>query len=300
MYGDWILAYEGTEYRFGPPGHPVELVDWEFSSDSYEVDDVSTPRGDGVIFGEDFIQAGELKVSVRIDFTTAPYGAVERARLAWDARSTLIDAWRADRLRTDSNAVAQLTMGGVQMVEGRPRRYRVDDTFQNVGLVTAELYFIPSQPVVYVIADGGEVWHEHTVSLAPAEVGFLSEPLSEPLSAAVGSSNTASFAVGGSTSAWGVFTVRGPLQAGGRLELADRWSAHLGRALRYDDVAVFDTRPGRFRMTLNGAPVNLLAPSGARLSDMSLEPGPHALTLRGTSTEGTASATVRWRDTRGA
>lgn len=301
MYGDWILTYEGTEYRFGPPGRPVELIDWEFSTDSYEVDDTANARGDGIVFGQDFIQAGELKITVKIDFTDAPYPAAECARLAWETRAALIDVWRADRIRRDTGAVAQLNMGGTQIVEGRPRRFRPDDSRQNVGFIEVELFFIPSDPVVYELVDGGESpWHEHTVSLAPAEMGFLSEPLTEPLSSAVGSSSTGSFTVGGNTTSWGVFFVQGPLQVGGRLELVSHWTADLNRALRYDEVAVFDTRPGHYLMTLNGSPVNLLAPTGARLSDMSMEPGPQSLALRGSSVEGTATATVRWRNTRGA
>ncbi|KKI18708.1 MULTISPECIES: hypothetical protein [unclassified Leucobacter] len=300
MYGDWILTYPGTAYRFGPPQWPVQFVGVEVSTDSYRVDDTAVPRGDGQLFGQDFVEPGEIKISVKIDFTTAPYPVEECARLAWEARTELARVWRADAVRQTPGLLAELTMGGVQMVEGRPRRAKFDDDHQGVGLIFAELYFVPADPTAYTVdADGNSTWHEQTVDLVPPISGGLVAPLVAPLSTMYDSDRSRPFVVGGTAPAWPIIRVKGPINAGAQVDLVSRWTVRLTRALAYDETAEIDCRPGRQASRLNGQGRNVLAPD-TDFSRLSMTPGPQELTLRGTSMEGTASVTVRWRETRGA
>src|SRR5690606_38047581 len=55
--------------------------------------------------------------------------------------------------------------------------------------------------------------------------------------------------------------------------------------------------PGERAITLNGKPVpGVVSGASTRLSEAVLSPGDHEVSLRGTSSSGTASLTVRWRD----
>lgn len=297
MHGDWILTYPDTQYRFGPPEHPVQLVGWEIATDSYRVDDTAIPRADGTWFGQDQVEAGEIKIIVKIDFTTAPYPAEECARRAWAIRSELARVWRADVVRQTPGLLAQLTMGD-EMREGRPRRAKFDDDHQGVGLIFAELSFIPASTTAYAVDENGEApWREQTVGLVPAQIGGLLAPLRAPLTTAAASSRARPFVVGGAAPAWPTITVKGPLQAGASVELTGRWSLPLARSLAFNEVAEIVTEPGRVSMTLNGRPAVVLAPS-ADIDVAFMNPGPQEIALRGRSVEGTASLTIRWRETR--
>jgi hypothetical protein len=298
MYGDWVLSYPDTEYRFGPQARGVELRGWAFAADSFRVDDASMPRRDGVAFGRDYVDAGELRIELLIDFTDHPAPPEVCAQMAWDARMGLASTWRADTLRGRPREVAELVMGGQQMIEGRPRRVSFDDKHQGRGLIYASATFLPSSTTVYVVDESGVApWREQTVGLVPALVGGgLVAPLVAPLSTAVESTRAAPFTVGGDTDVWPVITVQGPIQSGAQVELTGRWALKLNRALAYDEVATIDTRPGRRLMEVNGRGGNILSPSSVPLSQASIPPGLNQVALRGASVEGTATASIRWRE----
>ena len=298
MYGDWKLTYEGTEYAFGPAHHPVELIEWEQGPDVYAVDDASSDRDDGVWFGEDYIEPGEITVSVKIDFTDAPYPVEECARLAMVARSELARVWRADSVRRRAGALAELHMGGQYIIEGRPRRARFDDADQNVGLIYAELPFVPAHPGAYLAGPEGG-WESVTLGLIPAQIGGIKGPLRAPLRTSVESSRAAPVTVGGDTDAWPVIEIRGPLQSKAEVEAVSQWRLILNRALAFNETATIDTRPGRRSTRLNGRPTQLLDPRSSALAELSLTPGPNVIALRGASIEGTAAVSVRWRNTKG-
>ncbi len=298
MFGTWQLSYEGTGYEFGTPAHAVQVVEWEQDPDVHDVGDVRPPRQDGVWFDEDTVEPGQIVVHVLIDFTSAPYPVEECVRRAMLARAELERVWRADTLRRSSRAVAELTIGGEVIVEGRPRRARFDDAYQNVGRITAELPFVPARHEVFLAGgDGG--WREATVGLVPPEqAGGWMFPLVFPLTNLHPVVRGTHFTVGGDARAAAIVEIAGPIGAGAELEIPDLWVVRTNRALAYDEVAVADARPGRALLTVNGRPENWLAPSSSRLSEISLPPGAWQVMLRGSSLEGTASGRVRWRDTK--
>lgn len=297
MFDDWILRYEGTEYRFGPKARDVQLVGWAFAANSYRVDDVSRPRADGIAFGRDFVEAGELRVDLLIDYSKRPEPAAQRARMAWETRHELELAWRADTLRQRPRAVAELVLGSTEMIEGRPRRVSFDDELQNVGLIRATATFLPVSTARYVVDEtGGSPWHEATVSLVPAQVGGISSPLVAPISTSAASTRARPFTVGGDAPVWPIVEIRGPIQSGAQVELVAGWTLTLNRPLAYDDTVTIDTRPDRQSMKVNDRPGNVLAPSSDSITAAAIPPGLQEFALRGASVEGTASATIRWRE----
>ena len=221
--------------------------------------------------------------------------------MAWAVRVDLEQAWRADTLRDRPRAVAELVMGGEQMIEGRPRRVSFDDKHQGLGLIYATMTFLPESTAVYAVnADGVSPWREQTVGLIPVQVGGLIAPLVAPLSTTAESSRARPFTVGGSKRVWPIISVRGPLLDGARVELVNRWTLRLNRALLHSETALIDTRPDRRSMSVNGIPTNVLSPAGARISQASMSPGLQEVALRGSSVEGTAEATLTWREEKAA
>lgn len=298
MYGDWKLTYEGTEYAFGPAHHPVELIEWEQGPDVYAVDDASSDRDDGVWFGEDYIEPGEISISVKIDFTDAPFPVEECARLAMVARSELARVWRADPVRRRAGALAELHMGGQYIIEGRPRRARFDDADQNVGLIYAELPFVPAHPGAYLAGDDAG-WQAATLGIVPAQVGGIKSPLRAPLRTSMESSRAAPIEMSGDVEAWPIIEIHGPMQSNAQVEAVGRWRVYLNRALAYDQVVTIDTRPGRRATRLDGQARMVLDPRSSLISELSLLPGRNVIALRGASIEGTAKVSIRWRNTKG-
>jgi hypothetical protein len=297
MYGDWILRYPGTEYIFGPPAHPVQLVEWEQDADGVDVEDVRPVGADGLWMGRDTLEPGAVTVHVKIDFTTAPYPVEECARLALAARSELGRVWRGDAVRTQAGEVAELVMGGLQVIEGRPRRPRFDDADQSVGLIYAELPFIPSTTGAYLLDGAGESWRSVETQLVPPEPRDGWEwPLEWPLLTHNPTVRATWFEVGGDTDTPVVLSVQGPLGAGAEVEVPGAFRSRTRQALAHDQVAVLDARPGRMLQTINGVPSPFLTPDSSLLSGFVLSPGPHSLALRGVSSDGQARASRRWRD----
>ncbi|MHA3724316.1 hypothetical protein ACXR2T_10595 [Leucobacter sp. HY1910] len=295
MYGDWQLTYPGTNYRFGTRDHTVRLVKWAFEADGYRTDDVDNPRRDQATTGLDFVEAGQLVIDVLIDFTAWPASIEECARLAWEARTEFARVWRADPVRTVSGAVAELIMGGEQGIEGRPRGVSWSDDYAGVGRITGKARFKPAGTGVFAVGGTNDGWHEQTVGLMPPQTVGIVAPLVAPISTALETTRRQAFEVGGVVPTYPIVSVRGPL-TGGEVELAGGWRMALARTLRTSEVAVIDTRPGHEGMTINGVPTNLLTAGSVQLPDAVMAPGMQEISLRGTSLEGTATATVRWRD----
>lgn len=143
---------------------------------------------------------------------------------------------------------------------------------------------------------GGIDWEEVTVGLVPAQIGGLVAPLVAPLTTAASSTRARPFTVGGVGDVWPIISVHGPIQTGARVELTHGWSIQLNRPLAYDEVATIDSRPGQRSMDVNGRAMNVLSPAGDRISQVSMSPGVHEVSLRGTSLEGTATVTLKWRE----
>lgn len=297
MFGDWKLTYDSVSYEFGNKHHQAELVSWEQGADMYTVNDVQAPGDDGVWFGEDHVEAGEILINVKIDYTSYPAPTEECVRLALAAREELERVWRADWVRAFPNRLAELHMGGRIILEGRPRRVKFDDSAQNVGLIFAQLPFIPANSSVILVGDTSDGWNEAVARLVPPEPrnGWVF-PLVFPLVNLEPVVRGTHFGVLGTTDTWVVARISGPIQSGAELELVGGWILRLNRALGPYDVAEVDARPGRRTLTVNGTPTNFLTPSSSRVSELKVSPGDRQIILRGTSLEGTASAAIRWRD----
>lgn len=286
-YCDWSITIEGNRFEFDP----VEVVSWTIGGREYRTDDTDRPRNDGRYFGQDFATPGDVEIEliIRADGSTRE----ERFANAMTIREDFTRVWNGDTVRFTPGKVAELEIAGRALVEGRPRHIDWDDSRATFGIIRGSALFVRGFDDSF---EPGQSWNEVTVGLVPVQQGGLVAPLIAPLTTARSSTRARPFEVEGTEPAWPIITVRGPLQSGGKVELTNGWALHLNRSLAWDHVAVFDTRPGSRSMKLNGKAVNLLAPTGNRLTQLSIPPGIQEVALRGTSLEGTATVTLQWRD----
>lgn len=288
-YENWAITIGDNRFDFDP----VEVVSWVIGGREYRTDDTDRPRSDGRYFGQDYVTPGDVEIEliIRAQGSTRE----ERFANAMEIRENFTQVWNGDEIRFTPGEVAELEIAGRAMVEGRPRHVDWDDSRATFGIIRGSALFVRDFDQAF---EPGAFWHEVTVGLVPPQMGGLIAPLIAPLSTAISSTRARPFEVGGDSEVWPIVSVQGPIQSGASVELTHGWTIKLNRALAYDEVAVFDSRPGQRTMTLNGRPVNLLAPTGDRLSSMSIQPGINEIALRGTSVEGTATVTTRWREVR--
>lgn len=284
---NWAITVAGNRHTFGE----AEVTSWVVGGREYRTDDTDRPRADGRYFGQDFATPGDIEIELIIRVTKGT--RQERFDKAMDIRNEFTAVWNADAVRFTPGEVAELEIAGRAAVEGRPRYIDWDDSKATFGIIRGNALFVRDFDQAF---EPGAFWYEVTVGLVPPQMGGLIAPLIAPLTTATSSTRARPFEVGGDSEVWPIVSVRGPIQSGASVELTHGWTIKLNRGLAYDEVAVFDTRPGQRTMTLNGRPVNLLAPTGDRLSQLSIQPGMNEVALRGTSVEGTASVTVRWRE----
>lgn len=288
-YKNWAITIDGSRFDFDP----VEVVSWVIGGREYRTDDTDRPRTDGRYFGQDFVTPGDVEIELIIRADGA--NREERFNNAMLIRENFTRVWNGDEIRFAPGEVAELEIAGRAMVEGRPRHVDWDDSRATFGIIRGTALFVRDFDTAF---EPGAFWYEVTVGLVPPQMGGLIAPLIAPLTTAYSSTRARPFEVGGDSEVWPIVEVQGPIQSGASVELTHGWTIRLNRGLAYDEVAIFDSRPGQRTMTLNGRPVNLLAPTGDRLSSMSIQPGTNEIALRGTSVEGTATVTARWREVR--
>ncbi|WP_427870538.1 hypothetical protein [Leucobacter luti] len=296
MFGDWTLTYPSSTYAFGPPGRPVRLVSWTFAGDAYRAEDTQLADLDGILFGRDLVEAGELTVDIRIDYSDRPLPAADRARMAWAARQEFARAWRGDEIRRSPLAVAMLNLGGEFAIEGRGRRVTWNDDRQNRGIITGTAVFVPAGTGVFAVVDGGIPWRRVEVGLGAPTSGGWRFPLRFPLRNMNPAIRSTSFEVGGEATVSPLVHVTGPIAAGASLQVGSAFEVVTNRRLAHDETAVADGRHGHALLSVNGRPENWLAPSSAKLSSLRLTPGTYQIALRGISPEGTARAAIEWQE----
>lgn len=286
---NWALTIRDQRRVFGD----VEVTSWTVGGRDYRTDDTDRPRADGRYFGQDYVLPGDVEIELLI--RARGKTRQERFDNAMAIREDFTSFWNADNIRLNPGEVTELEIAGRAIVEGRPRHIDWDDNITTFGVIRGKALFVRGMDQSYA---PGEGWNEVTVGLVPVQQGGLIAPLIAPLTTARSSTRARPFEVDSNGPVWPIITVQGPLQSGGKVELTNGWSLHLNRGLAYDERAVFDTRPGRRSMQLNGKSMNLLSPTGARLSQLSIPPGIQEVALRGTSLEGTASVKLEWRNLR--
>lgn len=270
----WSLVYGSVEHTFDG----VDVARVAVGGNSTRSQDVSLPRQDGVAFGQDYVDPGDIVLDLNITVSPYPDPVVAR-RSVMNQAAAFARKWDALSVRSATGAMAELYADELGMFEGRPRPVEWDYANYAFGHLTGRARFVRSAPTVHPIVGGVVPWNS------------VSVPVSD------GSGTPSAVTVAGTAPAWPVITLRGPLMAGGKLNLTGVWSAHLNRAIPGGTTASIDTRPGRRLMTIGGSPANLLLPTGVGLSGMDIPVGSHTATLVVTTPGAALASTVAWRTT---
>lgn len=291
----WSLSYLGETHPFTN----VDVLSVEIDGSTYRVGDAEVPLGDGLIFGQDYAEPGDINLRLLVSFAERRNVLDARKRVR-EVTSWFSQLWDAEPLRRTAGEKAELSIPELGLFVGRPRLIEWDWSTYKLGYVFGKARFIRSDLGVYALApDGTAPWFEARVEMIPPQTGGWVFPLTFPLVSAEPTVRATTFVVGGEAPTWPVLEINGPIATGAQLEITGSgyaWALRLSRRLAYDEVALIDTRPGQRATYVNGAPVNVLAPSGVPISDALMRPGPTQIALRGTSAEGTAHARVRWRE----
>lgn len=288
----WSLQYDNTAYSFDH----VAVTSVGIGGKVYRVDDTPNPRSDGIGFGQDFADPGDIELEMLLTFQTVKNIGMQRAMLQ-EAAYSFLQAWDAPSIRDAPGVTTEITIPSIGAFEGRPRRAEWDWSTFGLGYLFGKATFIRSTAGILVPNDQGLAWNEVDVSIVPpAPRTGWTFPLVFPLVNLDPAVRSTFFRVGGDMAAPCVVEIDGPISAGAEVEISNGWVLRTKRALAYDETAVADSRPGRMLLTVNDVPTNFLAPSSSRLSELTLSPGDHQIALRGISIEGTARARVRWRD----
>lgn len=295
MTDPWKISYGGTGHEFGA----VFVEQVQIGSIVYRVDDSAAPRMDGIYFGQDFADPGDIEITVAVEAAGVLDPDARRAFVAAEV-AAFTKAWDAAEARLKPGALVELHAGEIGVFEGRPRGLEWDRTDYASGFLRGRARFIRDSLISYPPESEGGGWQQVTLGLVPSQVGGLIAPLIAPLRTSVESSRATPVVVAGDSDAWPVIELVGPIQSDAQVECVGRWSLRLNRGLSQGQTARLDTRDGRVATYLNDVPVQLLDPRSSLLSGCSLLPGSNVIALRGSSIEGTASVTVRWRNTRGA
>lgn len=287
-YEDWYLTVNGVRSSFGA----AEVVSWNIEGREYRTDDTDRPRDDGRWFGQDYVTPGDITIEliIRADGKTRQ----ERFDNAMAERARFTRLWNADGIRRAPGITTRLTVANRFSVDGRPRHVDWDDSRATFGIIRGTALFVRQDH----LTRSADTINQRavTVQLIPPAVGGIKAPLVAPITTTRGSDRGKTFTVGGTHPVWPKITIKGPIAAGAQVELLGIWTIVLNRALNYDHTAVINPDPSDRYMTLNGRPVNLLAPQSARLSQIKIPQGTREITLRGTSLEGTASVTAVWAE----
>ena len=283
MPNDWRLVYPGTDLAFGSVTSGLVFpVAPAIGTTETEADDTRRPRGDGTVFGVDYLSGQTIGFAVDV---VGPDESATRARLA-----TLARAWRGDAVRSSPGAVAELVAHTGRSTFGRPRRFVSNDDEIHSGLAAVTADFVTADDLWYGPEQAAEV------SLVPAAGGGLVAPLASPLSTTATSDRSAVFQVDGEVPTWPVLEVAGPLTSP-VIEIVGVLRIELDLTLAYDQTLVIDTRPWARTVLRDGASVSgRRTRASTRLDAAALPPGTHQLVLRGASATGTARATARWRN----
>lgn len=288
---EWQVKYPGVEFTFGGPDRavwctaPPDLGDVALS-----VDDVDRPRGDGMLFGQDYRGGQTITFELGINAEAGP----DRERRVRDAAAELARVWRADSIRQTAGATAELwtrSGGRLRLKHGRPRRFALNDRYAHQGYMTAVADFACVDDVWY----GGDA-REVSVSLVPPPSGGLVTPIEAPFETTEVSQRAGAMDVYGELPAWPVITIYGPI-SDPEVSITGLWSLRLATTIAHDRAILVDTRPW-FRRIIRDYDGASFAGTlrGVRLANASIPPGSHEVVLRGTDQTGTSSLRVQWRD----
>jgi len=203
----------------------------------------------------------------------------------------LTRAWNALAAVPGAESVLRYAIAGrTRLVYGRAREMFPDySQVYNLGRVVGSGDFQPRDVWFY-----DDAMQSLTVGLVPDTTGGLIAPLRSPLSTAAGSQRQGVVSVGGDSPAPMELVFKGPVT--NPVASSTGWQVGLTATIAYDQTVTVNTRTGTV-LRNDGASLAGALTRRTYLPEARLRPGARELIFAGTDPTGTASCTMRWRNT---
>ena len=284
ILGNGEFALNG--FRFGC-GHPnIGVSTLQATSIRWRVQDQPNPVGDNILVGRDYGDPQPIKLGVFFSGDTAEEVAQAAAEFA--------NAWATAQARKPGeDSVLEIGVHGRTLrAYGRPRDLDIDDTdifAQRHAEGTA--IFDRSDMLFYGDPDnggGGQV----TLSITPPQAQGLVFPVVFPWGTFKGGERQGVVVNAGLRPTQDVTitingTVTNPVVSG------DGWEIQLNTSLAYDRSVTIDAR-NRTVTRDDGVSLAGTLTRKSRLDQIVVPPGSSEFFFRGTSVDGSATATIRW------
>lgn len=287
---EWNLSYPGTSLTFGTAATPVwNITTPDLGDVELRLGDVERPRADGRAMAVDYRNGRTVTFDLGVRAASEAAVRSEAARLA--------AAWRADSIRKQAGALAELTAryrGIERVMYGRPRKYA--EITSNAGInriITATATFDTIDDVFY-----DAVEYDVPINLVPSSSGGLLAPLSSPLGTTFESDRSVGITVETELPAWPIIEITGPITNPG-FSIVGVLDFSINGTIAHDETVTIDTRPWSRSVLRSGGGslAGAFTRSSTRLSDAGMPAGSYEVALRGQDVTGTASARLRWRGT---
>ncbi|MER2142198.1 MAG: hypothetical protein ABS888_00275 [Eubacteriales bacterium] len=276
--------FELDGYLFsGSRRRPLYVLGFGIEPQRTRVQDVLNPMAPEVLQGRDQRTPPLWKFGFRVGHGGAA------ATLA--ALAELTAAWNKLPAVPGAESVLRYAVAGrTRLVYGRAREMFPDYSMvYDMGRVVSSGDFQPRDVWFY-----DDVPRSVTVSLVPASTGGLIAPLRSPLSTAAGSQRQGQVTVGGDAPAPVELVFKGPVT--NPAAASTGWEVGLNATIAYDQTVTVNTRTGTV-LRNDGASLSGVLTRRTYLPAARLQPGARELTFSGTDPTGTATCTMRWRDT---
>lgn len=276
--------FELDGYLFsGSRRRPLFVQGVEVETAKDRAQDVLNPLGDDLLQGRDHRVPPLWRFALRVGHGGA------KATLANLAAVTR--AWRKlDAVPGAESVLRYAVDGRTRLVYGRARDLQPTiGQVYDIGRVVASAAFQTK-----------DVWHYAdelntlTVGLVPVSSGGLVAPLISPLTTVAGAQRQGLVTVGGDAPAPVELVFKGPIV--NPKASSTGWEVGLNATLAYDQTVTVNTRTGTV-LRNDGASLAGALTRRTYLPDARLRPGDRELIFSGTDQTGTASCTMRWRNT---
>ena len=203
----------------------------------------------------------------------------------------LTTAWNALTAVPDAESVLRYAIAGrTRRVYGRAREMSPDYSMvYDLGRVVATGDFQPRDVWLY-----DDDIQSLTVSLIPTSTRGLKSPLKAPLTTAQGAQRQGQVTIGGDAPAPVELEFKGPII--NPVASSTGWEVGLNLTLAYDQTVTVNTRTGTVRRN-DGVNLAGVLTRRTYLPEARMQPGARELIFAGTDPTGTATCTMRWRNT---
>lgn len=276
--------FELGGYLFsGSRRRPLYVQGFNIEPGRSRIQDVLNPMAPELLQGRDVRTPPLWRFGFRVGHGGAAATLADLAKLtaAWNALSAVPGA---------ESVLRYAVAGRTRLVYGRAREMFPDySQVYDLGRVVSTGDFQTRDVWFY-----DDALQSVAVGLVPSSTGGLKSPLRAPLSTAAGSQRQGSVVVGGDAPAPVELVFKGPVT--NPVASSTGWQVGLDTTIAYDQTVTVNTRTGTV-LRNDGASLAGVLTRRTYLPEARMRPGARELIFAGTDPTGTATCTMRWRNT---